>query len=443
MDIFFSVLGFLLFIQSFLAMIAALRFTHYALRPNPSRQTRYQPKAVVIVPCRGLDHDFEENIRAMLAQDYRDYEVVFVTESENDPAYGVLSRLLKQSRRPAPPAWMVVAGEAKNQGQKVHNLCVAIDTLNTIDRRVEVLVFADSDARPARNWLADLVAPLGDKRIGATTGYRWYLLSNDKRNPARGFASTLLSVWNASALSFLGERSGFAWGGSTAIRRENFDKIGVKKRWKGAASDDYVLTSAIHDHGQRIKFVPQCLVASRPEATVKSLLEFTTRQMRITRVYSPRIWKLACGAHGLYNLTFWGGLLWLTMSSMIGMLGMTGPIRTPNYALAVLLAGIFLFGAITGAMRAGVAARLLTGERAKKPWWAYLSLGPVVSLVYLYNIIASAKTTRIVWRDISYDLISPSETVILHRPAQRGPAGKAPRPSKQGSSSVRSSSRKR
>ncbi|MGH9767366.1 MAG: glycosyltransferase [Blastocatellia bacterium] len=433
MDIFFSILGSLLFIQSFLSLIAALRFTHYALRPHPPRQTRYQPKAVVIVPCRGLEHDFEDNIRAILSQDYRDYEVVFVTESETDPAYDALSRLLKQSRR---PAWMVVAGEAKNQGQKVHNLCAAIETLNSIDRRVEVLVFADSDARPARNWLADLVAPLGDKRIGATTGYRWYLPTNGKRNPARSFASALLSVWNASALALLGERSGFAWGGSTAIRRENFDKLGVKNRWQGAASDDYVLTSAIHDHGQRIKFVPQCLVVSDPEVTVKGLLEFTTRQMRITRVYSPRVWKLACAAHGLYNLTFWGGLAWLIMT------GLTG---APNYALAALLAGIFLFGAITGAMRVAVAARLMTaGHRTPaKPWWAYLSLGPVVSLVYLYNILASARTTRIVWREISYDLISPNETVILHRPAQRGPAGKAPRSSKQGSSSVRSSSQKR
>ena len=64
-------------------------------------------------------------MRAILSQEYRDYEVVFVTESENDPAYETLSRLLKHSRR---PGWMVVAGEAKNQGQKVHNLCAAIDT---------------------------------------------------------------------------------------------------------------------------------------------------------------------------------------------------------------------------------------------------------------------------------------------------------------------------
>jgi cellulose synthase/poly-beta-1,6-N-acetylglucosamine synthase-like glycosyltransferase len=438
MDKFFSIFAFLLLIQSVLALIATMRFTRYALRGLTARQTRYQPRAVVIVPCRGLEHGFEDNIQAILTQDYRDYEVVFVTESENDPAHGALARLLKQRRRLSPPTWMVVAGEARNQGQKVHNLLAALDTLSSIGR-VETLVFADSDMRPARNWLTELVAPLGDHRVGATTGYRWYLPSTELDEgseagaPAQKFASILLSVWNASALALLGENSKFAWGGSMAIRRENFDKIGIKERWQGALSDDYVLTSAVQEHGQRIKFAPQCLVASRSDATLKDLLEFTTRQMRITRVYSPRVWRLACVSHGLFNLTFWGGLFWLVISSII-----TG---TLNSSLATLLAGVFLLGAVTSGMRAIVAARLLGAERGRK-WWAYLSLGPVVSLVYLYNLIASARTTRIVWRDIAYDLISPSETVILHRPAQRGQTGKVARPRKRPSSAP-SSSQKR
>ncbi len=433
MDTLFSILSSILLIQCILALVAALRFTHYSLRKRAARQNRYQPKAVVIVPCKGLDHDFDENLRAVLVQDYRDYEVIFVTESENDPAHGALSRLIKQNRR---SAWIVVAGEAKAQGQKVHNLCAAIDMLDSIDRRTEVLVFADSDARPARNWLAELVAPLGDKRIGATTGFRWYEPSINQHDPGGSSASILLSAWNSSALALLGERSSFAWGGSMAIRRENFEKLGVKKLWQGAASDDYVVTSAIREMGQRIKFVPPCLVESHADVTFQSLLEFTTRQMRITRVYAPRVWKLACVAHSFYNFTFWGGFVWLTASFLFG---------NPNYTLAASLAGVYLLGAITGALRAMVATRLLptSGESGRKLWWAYALPGPIVSLIYLYNVIASAWTKRIVWRGIGYDLVSPNETVILHRPAQRSSTEKTARSSKRRPSSVRSSSQKR
>ncbi|MGH9834061.1 MAG: glycosyltransferase [Blastocatellia bacterium] len=432
MDTLFSILSSILLIQSILALVATLRFTHYSLRKRPARQNRYQPKAVVIVPCKGLDSDFDENLRAVLVQDYRDYEVIFVTESENDPAHGALSRLIKQTRR---AAWMVVAGEAQAQGQKVHNLCAAIEMLDSIDRRTEVLVFADSDARLSRNWLAELVAPLGDKRIGATTGFRWYEPLINKHDPAGSAASILLSAWNSGALALLGERSSFAWGGSMAIRRENFERLGVKKLWQGAASDDYVLTSAIREMGQRIKFVPPGLVASHADVTFQSLLEFTTRQMRITRVYAPRVWKLACVAHSFYNFTFWGGLVWLAASSLFG---------NPNYTLAASLAGVYLLGVITSALRAMVATRLLptSGESGRKLWWAYALPGPIVSLIYLYNVIASAWTKRIVWRGIGYDLISPSETVILHRPAQRSSTEKTARSSKRRQSSVRSSSQK-
>lgn len=431
MDTLFSALGFILLIQSFLALLAGMRFTRYALRPHPSRQTRYQPKAIVIVPCKGLDYDFEENIRAILMQDYRDYEAIFVTESENDPAYKVLAGLIKQSRR---SAWMVVSGEARTRGQKVHNLCAAIDMLNSIDRRVEVLVFADSDARVTRNWLSDLVAPMGDKRIGATTGFRWYLPAGNSRG-WRGFVSALLSAWNASTLSLLGERSSFAWGGSMAIRRENFERLGVQKRWQGAVSDDYVLTSAIHEYGQRIKFVPQCLVASHASTTLCNLLEFTTRQFRITRVYSPGVWKLASVTHCLYNFTFWGGLIWLIVSSLAG---------NASHTFAGLLLWIYFLGAVTGGLRAIAATRLLPANRHSilKLSWAYSLFGPAVSLIYLYNVVASAWTKRIVWRGIGYDLISPNETVILNRPASRGLHETPARSAKQPRSSVRSTSQK-
>jgi ceramide glucosyltransferase len=421
------VLASILFLQSLLALGAALRFSRYSLRHARLRPNRYQPKSVVIVPCKGLEHDFEENVRALFAQDYRDYEIIFVTESENDPAYPVLARLIKNySRR---PGWLVVAGEAKGRGQKVHNLLAAVDMLNSIDRRAEVLVFADSDARLSKHWLSELVAPLGDKRIGATTGFRWYVPVHG------GFGSLLLSVWNSSALSLLGERSSFAWGGSMAIRRESFDRLNIKQAWQGALSDDYALSAAIHGARQRIKFVPYCLVASHADATMAELLEFSTRQMRITRIYAPRIWQLASISHCLYNLTFWGGLVWLIAAAFLGKL---------SFVLAALLTGVFLLGATTGWTRAVVATQLLVSNRAKiqKLWWAYVLLGPIVSLLYMYNVFASAWSNRIVWRGINYEMTSPSETLILHRPTQRPHSDPASRPQRKSKASVRSSSSK-
>lgn len=403
MESVFVVLAVLLFVQSFLSFVSTMRFARYALAPQANRPQRHQPKAVVILPCKGLEHDFEANIRAYLSQEYRDYEVIFVTESEHDPAYPVLSKLIKQSRR---AAWLIAAGEATASGQKVHNLIAALDALNSIDRRAELLIFADSDARPARTWLADLCAPLNDRSVGATTGFRWYVPVHG------GVGAWLLSAWNASILSLLGERSGLAWGGATALWRDSFGKWEIKQRWQGALSDDYALTAALSEVGQRIKFVPGCLTATHADASWRELLEFTTRQIKITRVYAPRVWALTCFGHVLFNFTFWGGLLWLAWAGLHGDF---------NFTLCSLLLFSFAFGAMTGWTRATIAAHLLPANR-EQLWpyrWVYAVAAPLVSLVYLYNIVASAFSRRITWRGISYEMVGPQQTLVLNHPVNQ------------------------
>ncbi len=404
MEAVFTILAFLLLAQSIAALVAGLRLARYAWRALSVVPERYVPKTAVIIPCKGLEPDFEENIVAYLAQDYRHYELIFVTESEADPAHLALRQILADSNR---SAWLITAGEAQNRGQKVHNLCAALDALNAVDRKTEVLVFADSDARPDANWLQELVTPLADPRVAATTGFRWYLpLTVPAR---RNFWAYLLSAWNAGALNLLGERSSFAWGGATAINRDTFEELRIKERWEaGAVSDDYILTSAVHAARLRIKFVPQCLVPSEAQTTWRNLLEFTARQMTITRVYAPRVWWLTAITHTLFNITFWGGL----GAVVLGVASAS--------VLLPLLFGVFTLGLISGALRGFLVSQLLPEElrpQIRRSWWAFLFLHPLVSLLYLHNVIVSARTRRITWRGIGYELHSPSETIIWQRPA--------------------------
>lgn len=401
MEILLVILALILLLQSLAALATALRFACYALRAPSSRASRALPKAAVIIPCKGADVDFEENIGAYLAQDYRHYELIFVTESANDSAHAALTKMLGEYSR---PAWLIVAGESVGQGQKVHNLCAAVEALDAVNKRAEVIVFADADARPNENWLREMVTALDEERVGAATGFRWYAPKGG------GFWSGLLSAWNASALNLMGEKSGFAWGGAMAMRRDYFEQLKIKSHWQGALSDDYVLTQAVQSAGLRIKFAPACLALSEAKANLSDLLEFTTRQMTVTRVYAPRVWLLAAFTNLLYNATLWGGLAWLLVGAISG--------HGLNETLAALLVGSFWLGALTGGVRAFVAAQSLPERRTqiKKSWWAYLLAGPLVSLLYLHNICASAFSRRITWRGINYEMVSPHETIIHHRP---------------------------
>ena len=431
--ILFEGLASLLLLQSLAALAATARFVLYVLR-YPRRSSvggrAYQPRAAIVVPCKGLDPEFEENLRPLFQQDYPDYELVFVTESATDPAHVILTRMIRESAR---PAWLLVAGQARIRGQKVHNLCAAIEMLDAIDRRTEVFVFADADARPGRDWLAEMVAPLGDKRVGATTGFRWFLpaarTGSWKEETARAVVVTLLSIWNSAALALLGEWSRFAWGGSMAIRRENFDRLAIRRRWERALSDDYMLTGAVHEARQRIRFVPAALLPSAARLSWSELLEFTTRQIRITRIYSPGVWKVGLISHAFFVLSFWGGV------SLVTLLG-SGESRS----LPALLAMLYLLAGLTAWSRVLLARRLLhrsvgngTDQGARLGWAGVLVQGvlsPAISLLYLFNFLRSRQTRRIVWRGIDYEMISPSETIVRHRPVP-APSQEAPAPLSQ------------
>ncbi len=287
-------------LQSILSLRGGMRFLAFVRREVEAKRPLYMPFATVCVPCRGLDQGLRQNLAPLFAQHYPAYEIIFVSDRADDPALGVADWLMNESENPGVVRVRFVdAGRASESGQKVHNLRAAVAEA---DPASEVFVFVDTDARPHEGWLRALVAPLEDELVGATTGYRWFF-------PGRGgFASHLRSVWNASIASALGadDKSNFCWGGSTAIRRRMFERLDMSERWRGTLSDDYALTRALREERPRIRFVPDCLTASIEDCTFTELLEFTTRQIKITRVYAPHLWKLVL----VSNLSVRPRLLW-------------------------------------------------------------------------------------------------------------------------------------
>src|SRR5262245_8486610 len=100
----------------------------------------WRPHVVVFCPCRGIDPDFRDNVRSILDQDYPDFRAVFIVDSASDPAHGALTDL---------DATILVAGEAVDRGQKVHNLLYGVEHAAG---QAEILVFCDADARFSRQW---------------------------------------------------------------------------------------------------------------------------------------------------------------------------------------------------------------------------------------------------------------------------------------------------
>ena len=377
-----------------------MQYLAYVRRGMVKDGSSFTPFATVIAPCRGLDQGLRANIVALFGQQYPAYEIIFVSDRQDDAALAVVEEVRRESVDGSPAGVrVVIAGEAIESGQKVHNLRVAVAQA---DPASEVFVFVDTDARPCADWLASLVAPLADERIGAATGYRWFI-------PVAGnLASRLRAVWNASIASALGERTerNFCWGGSTAIRRRTFERLNIMEEWRGTLSDDFALTRALKRASLPIHFAPRCLIASLEDCTWRELMEFTTRQMKITRVYAPHLWKAALVGSLLFTLIFFGGLALVIARLALGL--------SFIIPLALLLL-IYLLGTWKAYLRLRAVSLPLEPYLAalRRDARAQLLLWPLASALFLYNTLSAALSRRIRWRGIVYELKSPSETVII------------------------------
>ncbi|MDQ3667161.1 MAG: glycosyltransferase family 2 protein [Acidobacteriota bacterium] len=389
-----------------LSLRSGKRFADYLRLDSARLLPDFTPFVSIIAPTRGIDQGLHENLTALFQQEYPDYEIIFVTDAASDPSISVIEAVKRsavsatgRSQERKISTRVVIAGAAVDSGQKVHNLSVAV---GKVDSRSEVLVFVDADARPQVHWLKSLVAPLHNRRVGAATGYRWFI-------PLRGgLASHLCSVWNASIASALGESDdkNFCWGGSAAIRRETFERLNIRERWRGTVSDDFALTKALKEAHLPIRFVPACLTASLEDCTFRELIEFTTRQLKITRVYASHLWKAAFLGSLLFVLVFFGGLVLVSARAFLGL----------SFWLPLSLLGlIFGLGALKGYLRLRAVELWLAkyDRELRKTLPAHMFLWPITSALFLYNSIAAMFSRRIEWRGIKYELKSPTEAVII------------------------------
>lgn len=392
----------------------------------------FTPYVTIVAPCRGLDAGLEKNLCALFQQDFPAYEVIFVTEDETDEAVPVIRGLLNrrdvETKRKkenavndpfvsssAPnllntaslsfrcenkvSAKLVFAGKTRDSSQKVHNLRQAV---LEADENSEVFVFVDSDARPSVGWLKNLTAPLQDEKIGCATGYRWFI--SKKRN----FASEMRSVWNASVASALGDqkKSNFCWGGSTAVRRGTFEKLNIREKWRGSLSDDFTVTRTMKEAGLPVYFVPQALTASVENCSFRELLEFTTRQMKITRVYAPHLWKQSLIGSFLFNLVFIWGILIIV----------SGSIYELSFWLALCALILVSVFSISKAWLRLKAVKLVLKEYEsdlKKQFLTQNTFWIFSPSLFFYNSVCALFSRKITWRGIKYELISPNQTSIL------------------------------
>jgi len=333
----------------------------------------YYPIASVIVPCKGIEHGFLENIQGFLTQEYPAFDIIFVVDSTDDPAHTALQQLIENKAY----ARLVLTDPAPGCSGKVAALLTGLQFVE----KAEVLVFADSDIKPDTHWLKHIITPLQDETIGATTGYRWYFPTNWK--------TLLISAWNMSSIVFMFYPSyTFAWGGTMAIRKKVFDVLDIKEKWKTAFSDDLVLTLSVKKAGYKIFLEPNCITESPPETHIRSFMRWGTRQYTWVRWYYPVFWI------GSF-IGFIGAQIVIALGLLLLLFG--------HYLPGLLLCSMVLLEILYGWLGISILPKTMVYPKERYPSKiSYALLTPIVFLLLAQNAFASAITQEIYWAGRTY-----------------------------------------
>jgi len=241
------------------------------------------PSTAVIVAIKGSSNTSREFFRRLRRQAYPHYRIIAAIESERDPAFAMLSGERKLA---GPPLAIVISGLSTRNGQKNRNLLAALDALKEGD---EIVVFTDADTLPPPEWLPRLIASLINPGREAVTGYRW-IIPADNRLSSAVVAAANASIITLPRLPFI---LNHFWGGTMAMRRKTLERIGIRRYWKGALSDDTQMTRAFKEANIPFFSPRQSLLLSPVSLSWREAFAFGTRQYRVLWFEGRTLWFLA------------------------------------------------------------------------------------------------------------------------------------------------------
>ena len=230
-------------------------------------------EASIIVGLRGAHPRLKRVLEGLCQQRYpRPYEVIMACESKSDPVWAVAVEVARDN----PQVQLVESDpvDPKLRTGKNQNLLAAVEVA-----QYEALVFTDADVVHSKDWLARLVAPLGNtlegQEVAAATSL-FYLAPSTFWGRLAAIAVNQVN-FSAANLRRWGPWAPFASGASTAVLRSAFRSAGVARAWQEAFNDDLVMANLLVDQGHPIYLLRE---VTWPEEDLASWRAFAAKFRR-------------------------------------------------------------------------------------------------------------------------------------------------------------------
>ncbi len=365
------------------------------------------PKAAIVLSIRGVDPSLQSCLETLFNQDYPDYYVSIVVDSEEGEAWQDVNSIVRQAAQRN-----IQVSPLRDRSNACSLKCSAlVQAISELDSSYEIIAIIDADVVTHSSWLRELATPLIDNsQIGITSGIRWYVPTLKAMGSLK-MGSVVRYLWNVSAAISMFYYN-CPWGGSMAMRRSLLHEGGLLELWKRVLSDDNTAATTAQGLGQTIQFVPSVIMLNRESCDLLGCWRFIKRQFLWSCLYHPQ----------------WNEIIvrvWLRII-LLGIAAILLPIAlfTQQWSTVLwTLGGVLLYSLtiIAALVISEVEIRKIVqfrGERIEN--FSIAQMIPLVFPLVLAHIVslagAVAATTmhQVEWRGIRYDIQNPFQVSLLN-----------------------------
>ncbi len=364
------------------------------------------PKAAIILCLRGSDPFLADCLEGLLSQDYPDYSLHIVIDNPQDPAWGVVRTAIETvQQQPGRRSVPIQINSLRTRYSTCSLKCSALlQALSELAPDCEAVALVDADTITHATWLQELMAPLQNPRVGATTGNRWYMPRGS------GWGELMRYLWNSSVIVYMHQYR-IPWGGSMAVRADILRQPKLLHQWQHSLVEDVTLYQVIKNQGLEIQPVLSALMVNRESCTLPNFFRWLQRQFVFVRLYHPS-WSESLGYNTILLTTLlctYGILIMASISHQWQAAAWAGAILVLNLLISLLLLVNIHRQVCCNLAQRGEIITPLSGL-------ALLKLLPTLLLCQVFcglALISSQPIRQITWRGISYQIHSPDQIQLL------------------------------
>ena len=354
------------FIYYFIALYSSLR---YFGQPEAVTDASFVPPVSLLKPIRGMDPDAYENLASFCRLDYPLYELLFCVDADDEAVLSVLDKLTANFPK---CNIRILYGSGR---RATNDKCAKLQRL-TEEAAYEYVVISDSDVRVRPDYLREVIAPLQDPKVGATTCI--YVPTEVTKFTDRIQTIGMMSDFYAGVLvDWQLEGIKFALGPTIATTRTRLRNFGGYAALENRPADDLLVGRLIAEQGLEIVLTRYAIETVCDYGSFSELLHKRLRWMVVMR--HMRAW-------GHFGLVFTQGLPLALLAVAIH----------PSKATAAFFLGGYMLLRMAMGWTIGI-----HGLR-QRGLWRELPLIPVWDAVALGIWLTSFTRNTIRWRGADY-----------------------------------------